>query len=156
MSRISAFNSPFVLGFDYVERILDHVAKSAGESYPPYNIEHLDAETLRITLAVAGFSTNELSVTVEDNQLIISGKQADDPDRIYLHRGIATRQFQRRFVLAKGIAVTTAHLDNGLLSIELKQPKPVSAVQTIEIKTISATTQNVENLGDVMSRKRTG
>lgn len=156
MSRISAFNSPFVLGFDYVERILDHVSKSAGESYPPYNIEHLDAETLRITLAVAGFSTHELSVTVEDNQLVISGKQADDPERVYLHRGIATRQFQRRFVLAKGIVVTGARLDNGLLSIELKQPKPVSTIQTIEIRTEPGHPGNIENLGDIAGRKRAG
>ena len=100
MSRLPVFDSPLLLGFDHFERVIDRVAKSAAEGYPPYNIEQIDKEALRITIAVAGFSMNDLEVTTEDNQLVIRGRSAgEDKERIYLHKGIAARQFQRRFVL---------------------------------------------------------
>jgi len=133
MSQISVFSSPLLLGFDRVERLLDRAAKSANDGYPPYNIEQLGENALRITLAVAGFSLNELSLTLEDNQLCVRGKQADEPGRAFLHRGIAARQFQRSFVLAEGIEIQSARLDNGLLQIELLRPQPVSTVRNIEI-----------------------
>ena len=133
MSRMSLLNSPLLLGFDQFERALDRVAKASSDGYPPYNIEQLGEDRLRITLAVAGFGEDELSVQVEDSQLIVRGKQYDDKDRIYLHRGIAARQFQRSFVLADGLEVSGATLDNGLLNIELKRPIPASKVRTIEI-----------------------
>lgn len=133
MSRMSLLNSPLLLGFDQFERALDRVAKASSDGYPPYNIEQLGEDRLRITLAVAGFGEDELSVQVEDSQLIVRGKQYDDKDRIYLHRGIAARQFQRSFVLADGLEVSGAALDNGLLNIELKRPIPASKVRTIEI-----------------------
>ncbi len=133
MSRMSLLNSPLLLGFDQFERALDRVAKASSDGYPPYNIEQLGEDRLGITLAVAGFGEDELSVQVEDNQLIVRGKQIDDKDRVYLHRGIAARQFQRSFVLADGLEVSGATLDNGLLHIELKRPIPASRVRTIEI-----------------------
>ncbi|HEX3810217.1 MAG TPA: Hsp20 family protein [Rhizomicrobium sp.] len=133
MNRNPAFNSPFLLGFEHLERLLERTAKSAGDAYPPYNIEQADENSLRITLAVAGFSTGELSVTLEDNQLVIRGKQSDGADKTYLHRGIAARQFQRAFVLADGIEVTGADLENGLLKIFLARPKADARVRTIEI-----------------------
>ena len=135
MTRLSLFNNPLLLGFDQFERTLDRIAKSSAESYPPYNIEQVDETGLRITLAVAGFSADDLSVQVEDNQLIIRGRQAEDGERVYLHRGIAARQFQRSFVLADGIEVTGAGLDNGLLSIELRRPPVETRVQKVEIRT---------------------
>jgi HSP20 family molecular chaperone IbpA len=134
MNRQTYFNSPFLLGFEHLERLLERTAKSAGDSYPPYNIEQPDDGKLSITLAVAGFSRDELTVTVEDNQLVIRGKQSEAGDKTFLHRGIAARQFQRAFVLAEGIVVTGAELENGLLTISLARPKPESRVQTIEIK----------------------
>lgn len=133
MTRVSYFNSPYLLGFDHFERLLDRVTKSAGDGYPPYNIEQLDDSGIRITLAVAGFERDDLSVTVEDNQLIIRGRQAEDEGRSYLHRGIAARQFQRAFLLADGIEVSGADLDNGLLHINLVRPQPATTVRTIEI-----------------------
>ena len=133
MSRISLFNSPFLVGFDQLERVMDAVAKSASDGYPPYTIEHLDDRALRITLAVAGFAAEDLSVTVEDNQLIIRGKQQEGGDKAYLHRGIAARQFLRKFVLAEGMDVTAAHLDNGLLNVDLQRPEPDTGVRTIAI-----------------------
>ena len=133
MSRISVLNSPLLLGFEQVERTLDRIAKTAGEGYPPYNIEQIGEDGLRITLAVAGFGRDDLSIHVEDNQLVIRGKQQDDRERIYLHRGIAARQFQRSFVLVDGIQITGADLDNGLLHIDLKRPVPEPRVQKIEI-----------------------
>lgn len=133
MSRMSLLNSPLLLGFDQFERALDRVAKASSDGYPPYNIEQLGEDRLGITLAVAGFGEDELSVQVEDSQLIVRGKQYDDKDRVYLHRGIAARQFQRSFVLADGLEVSGATLDNGLLHIELKRPIPASRVRTIEI-----------------------
>ena len=133
MSRMSLFNSPFLLGFDQVERVLDRVAKTASDGYPPYNIEQTSEDGLRITLAVAGFAREDLSIQTEGNQLVIRGKRDDEPDRVYLHRGIAARQFQRSFVLAEGIEVAVAALDNGLLHVDLVRPKPASTVRTIEI-----------------------
>jgi HSP20 family molecular chaperone IbpA len=134
MSRLSLFNSPLLLGFDHFERTLDRVSKVSSDGYPPYNIEQLSEDALRITLAVAGFTMGDLSITVEDNQLVVRGKQTDDAQRVYLHRGIAARQFQRSFVLAEGIEVSGAVLDNGLLHIDLFRPQVESRVRTVEIK----------------------
>jgi HSP20 family molecular chaperone IbpA len=133
MSRNSLFNSPLLLGFDHFERALDRVSKTTTDGYPPYNVEQTGENALRITLAVAGFGMDELSVQVEDNQLVVRGKQADDPDRIYLHRGIAARQFQRSFVLAEGIEIVGAWLDNGLLNIDLVRRSAEGRVKTIAI-----------------------
>jgi HSP20 family molecular chaperone IbpA len=138
MTRMPLLNSPLLLGFDDIERVLDRVAKSPGDGYPPYNIEKVSrpngGETIRITLAVAGFSRDQLDVSVEDSQLIVRGKQDDDKSRTYLHRGIAARQFQRTFVLAEGIEVKAASLDNGLLAIDLVRPEPERLIRKIEIK----------------------
>jgi HSP20 family molecular chaperone IbpA len=137
MSRVPSLSSPFLLGFDEIERVLDRVSKGA-DGYPPYNIERLardgdHPERLRITLAVAGFTRDQLDVSVEENQLVIRGRQQDDKSRHYLHRGIAARQFQRTFVLADGMEVAGAYLKNGLLSIDLVRPQPERLVKTIEI-----------------------
>lgn len=134
MNRSGTFNSPFLLGFEHLERLLERTAKSAGEAYPPYNIEDTGGDRLKIVLAVAGFSREELNVTVEDNQLVIRGKQNESADRTFLHRGIAARQFQRAFVLAEGIEVTGAELENGLLAIDLERPRAQAITRTIEIK----------------------
>jgi HSP20 family molecular chaperone IbpA len=134
MTRLSLFNSPLLLGFDHFERTLDRIAKAGAEGYPPYNIEQIGDDRLRIILAVAGFSLEDLEIQIEDSQLTIRGRQKDDPDRVYLYRGIAARQFQRSFVLAEGIEVTSATLDNGLLSVDLQRPKAVSQVRTIPIR----------------------
>jgi HSP20 family molecular chaperone IbpA len=134
MSRSVYFNSPFLLGFENLERLLERTAKAAGDGYPPYNIEEFGSEGLRITLAVAGFSRDELNVTVEDNQLVVRGKQTESTDKTFLHRGIAARQFQRAFVLADGIEVTGAELENGLLSITLVRPALEPKVRHIDIK----------------------
>ncbi len=136
MTRVMQFNSPFLLGFDGLERLLERAAK-ASDGYTPYNVEQLGGEkgeALRITLAVAGFSRDELSVTVEENQLVIRGRQLEDEERTYLHRGIAARQFQRSFVLADGMEVKGARLENGLLMIDLERPEPSRTVRTIEIE----------------------
>jgi len=133
MSRSSVFGSPLFLGFDHLEQMLDRVQKNA-EGYPPYNIEQTGEARLRITLAVAGFSMDDLAITQEDNQLVIRGRQRDDTDgRIFIHRGIAARQFQRAFVLAEGIEVEGAFLDNGLLHIDLQRPMPEVKVRSIPI-----------------------
>ena len=137
MARIPSLSSPFLLGFDEIERALDRVAKAA-DGYPPYNIERLARkdgrpERLRITLAVAGFSRDELDVTIEESQLVIRGRQNDEETRQYLHRGIAARQFQRTFVLADGMEVLGADLKNGWLSIDLARPEPERVVKTIAI-----------------------
>ena len=137
MARVPSLSSPFLLGFDEIERALDRVAKAA-DGYPPYNIERMAREDgwperLRITLAVAGFARDELDVTVEENQLMIRGRQNDEQTRQYLHRGIASRQFQRTFVLADGMEVLGADLKNGLLSIDLARPEPERVVKTIAI-----------------------
>jgi HSP20 family molecular chaperone IbpA len=133
MTRLSLFNSPLLLGFDHFERTLDRIAKSGAEGYPPYNIEQIGEDRLRITLAVAGFGLEDLEIQIEDNQLTIKGRQKDDPDRVYLYRGIAARQFQRSFVLAEGIEVQAATLDNGLLSVDLQRARAVSMVRTVPI-----------------------
>ncbi len=135
MSRITGFNSPLLLGFEHLERMLDQASRASAEGYPPYNIEQIGDSGLRITLAVAGFSMDDLEVTIEDNQLIIRGKQGiDEDDRLYLHRGIAARQFQRAFVLAEGIEVVGADLDNGLLHIELERIVPEPEIRNIKIE----------------------
>ena len=135
---MTPFSSPFLLGFDEMERVLDRVAKSGADGYPPYNIERVaqadgKGEVLRITLAVAGFGRDQLDVTLEENQLTIRGRQPDDKARTYLHRGIAARQFQRSFVLAEGMEVKGAELKDGLLSIELARPEPERVVRRIDI-----------------------
>ncbi|MGL4489624.1 MAG: Hsp20 family protein [Rhizobiaceae bacterium] len=136
MTRITAFSNPLLLGFDAVEKTLERVAKT-GDGYPPYNIERLapttTTERLRITLAVAGFAENDLEVTMEDNQLVIRGRQSDDGEREFLHRGIAARQFQRCFVLADGMRVAGAELKNGLLAIDLERPEPEKLIRRINI-----------------------
>jgi HSP20 family molecular chaperone IbpA len=134
MPRLSLFNSPLLLGFDHFERALDRVSKISSDGYPPYNIEQVGENALRITLAVAGFSMGDLKLTVEDNQLVVRGRQEDDDNRVYLHRGIAARQFQRSFVLAEGIEVRGAWIDNGLLHIDLTRPEVEPHVRTIEIR----------------------
>ncbi|WP_119460875.1 Hsp20 family protein [Rhodospirillaceae bacterium SYSU D60014] len=133
MTRLSLFNSPLLLGFDQFERTLDRISKNSAEGYPPYNIEQVGGNGLRITLAVAGFSRETLEVQTEDRQLVIRGRQEEDQARVYLHRGIAARQFQRSFVLAEGIEVAGATLDNGLLCIDLIRPTVETKVRTIEI-----------------------
>jgi HSP20 family molecular chaperone IbpA len=122
------------LGFEHLEQLLERTAKSAGDAYPPYNIEDTGGDRLRIVLAVAGFSRDDLNITVEDNQLVVRGKQNESSDRTFLHRGIAARQFQRVFVLAEGIEVAGAELQNGLLAIDLSRPRQEKTVRTIEIK----------------------
>lgn len=137
MSRGPMLSSPLLLGFDEIERLIDRVGKAGSDGYPPYNIERIAngdrAETLRITLAVAGFDRSQLDITLEDNQLSVRGKQEDDKSREYLHRGIAARQFARTFVLADGIEVKSADLVNGLLSIDLVRHEPDRVVRRIEI-----------------------
>jgi HSP20 family molecular chaperone IbpA len=137
MSRVPSLSSPFLLGFDQIERALDRVSK-ASEGYPPYNIERIPRDTdqperLRITLAVAGFTRDQLDVTVEESQLIIRGRHQEDKPRDYVHRGIAARQFQRCFVLADGMEVLGAALKNGLLSVDLARPQPERTVKSISI-----------------------
>ncbi len=135
MTRLSLFNHPLLLGFDQFERTLDRVSKASAEGYPPYNIEQIGDNGLRITLAVAGFSLDELAIELEDNQLTVRGQRSEEsPDRVFLHRGIATRRFQRSFVLADGIEVTGATLDSGLLHIDLVRPPAETRTRTIAIK----------------------
>lgn len=131
-------SSPLLLGFEEIERLIERVGKGGADGYPPYNIERIGRseegpETLRITLAVAGFKREQLDVLVEDNQLIVRGKQEDDRERQYLHRGIAARQFQRTFVLAEGIEVRAADLEHGLLTVDLVRHEPDRMVRRIEI-----------------------
>ncbi len=134
MSSTRLFTSPLFVGFDQLEQLLERAAKSSSDGYPPYNIEQVSGTTLRITLAVAGFTMDDLQITQEDNQLVIRGRQNDDTQgRVFLHRGIAARQFQRAFVMAEGIEVKSAWLDNGLLHIELARPLPETRVKTIPI-----------------------
>lgn len=135
MTRLSLFNSPLLLGFDHFERAVDRISKAASDGYPPYNVEQLAENRLRITVAVAGFSADDLQVQVEDNQLVIRGKQQQEAGKVYLHQGIAARQFQRSFVLAEGIEVTAAEIDNGLLHVELERPLVEPRVRSIEITT---------------------
>jgi HSP20 family molecular chaperone IbpA len=138
MVRVTALSSPLLLGFDELERALDKVVKTGTDGYPPYNIERIAAnggapERLRITVAVAGFSEDQIEVTIEESQLMIRGRQREDKTREYLHRGIAARQFQRAFLLAEGIEVKSAELAQGLLSVDLVRPQPERLVRTIKI-----------------------
>ena len=148
MTRLSLFNSPLLLGFEQFEQAIDRISKTA-DGYPPYNVEQLSENRLRITLAVAGFAEADLSVQIEDNQLVIRGKQQDDQARTYLHRGIAARQFQRSFVLAEGIEVTSASLEMGLLHIELERPLVQPQVRKIKIdnkEAESGETSSIQNI----------
>lgn len=134
MTRVSLFNSPLLLGFEAFEEALDRVSKSSSDGYPPYNVEQIGENRLRITLAVAGFAADDLDIQVQDNQLVIRGRQTDEPEAVYLHRGIAARQFQRSFVLAEGIEVTGADLDKGLLRIDLERPLNEPQVRKVPIR----------------------
>ena len=134
MTRLSLFNSPFLLGFDEFERTVDRISKLSSDSYPPYNIEQISAQILRISIAVAGFTKEDLEISLEGNQLLIHGSRSEpNNDRIFIHRGIATRQFQRNFILADGIKVEGASMENGLLFIDLTQPVPQEESKKIEI-----------------------
>lgn len=133
MNRLSPLRNPLLLGFDEFERTLERITKASSNGYPPYNIERTGETRLRITLAVAGFAREDLDIQLEDNQLTVSGRQAEEDDREYLHRGIATRMFKRSFVLADGVEVSSASLDNGLLNIDVALPLPERNVRKIEI-----------------------
>jgi len=135
MNRQMTFSSPYLLGFEHLERLLERTARTAGDSYPPYNIEELQDGGIHITLAVAGFSKDELSVTEEDRQLVVRGRQAEADGKTFLHRGIAARQFLRSFVLADGIEVIAAALENGLLKIDLARRQVQPSVRVVDIKT---------------------
>lgn len=135
MSRNIAFNSPFLLGFDHLERMLETAAKASAEGYPPYNIEQIGENRLRISLAVAGFTMDDLRVSVEDAQLVVRGKcSKGDEGRVFIHRGIAKRQFQRTFVLADGIEISSATMDNGLLHIDMDRPVHEPEIRSIKIE----------------------
>lgn len=135
MTKMTLASYPHMLGFEQLERLLERTAKSGNEGYPPFNIEQTSDYSYRITLAVAGFAEDDMSITVEDRQLVIRGRQGDDMEgRIFLHRGIAARQFQRSFVLADGVDVGEAIMENGLLHVDLTRAKPQTIVQTINIK----------------------
>ncbi|MCU4654942.1 Hsp20 family protein [Roseibacterium sp. SDUM158016] len=134
MTKLTLGSHPFLLGFDQLERLVERTAKAGNDGYPPYNIEQRGENAYRITLAVAGFAEDDMSITVEDRQLVVRGKQSDDSsERVFLHRGIASRQFQRSFVLAEGVEVAGASMEHGLLHIDLKRAVPDSVVQTIRI-----------------------
>ena len=134
MTKLTLTTHPFLLGFEQLERLVERTAKSGNDGYPPYNIEQTSDRSYRITLAIAGFTEGDLSITVEDRQLVIRGRQGEDEGtRVFLHRGIAARQFQRAFVLAEGIEVEGAWLDNGLLHVDLRRPQPEVRVKRIEI-----------------------
>ncbi|WP_116134898.1 Hsp20 family protein [Tropicimonas sp. IMCC34043] len=134
MTKLALGAHPFLLGFEQLERLVERTAKTGNDGYPPYNIEQSGDRSYRITLAVAGFAETELSITVEDRQLVIRGRQSEDGDgRIFLHRGIAARQFQRSFVLADGVEVTGATMENGLLHVDLRKAAADTVVQTIRI-----------------------
>ncbi len=136
MTRMTFSSYPFLLGFEQLDRMVERSQKSGNDGYPPYNIEQSGTDRYRITLAVAGFEDDDISVTLEDRQLLIRGRQPEaDEGRVFLHRGIAARRFQRSFVLAEGVDVTAANLENGLLHIDLRRLRPESVVQTIKIKT---------------------
>jgi HSP20 family molecular chaperone IbpA len=135
MTKLTFGAHPFLLGFDQLERLVERTAKSGTEGYPPFNIEQSGENDFRITLAVAGFREADLSITVEDRQLVIRGRQADEAEgRLYLHRGIAARAFQKAFVLADGVEVAGASMENGLLHVDLRRSVPETVVQTIRIK----------------------
>ncbi|SEK38434.1 Hsp20 family protein [Roseivivax marinus] len=135
MTKLTLGSHPHMLGFEQLERLLERTAKSGNEGYPPYNIEQTSQTSYRITLAVAGFAEDDLSITIEDRQLVIRGRQTDDgTERVFLHRGIAARQFQRSFVLADGVEVEEAVIENGLLHVDLRLSRPETVVQTIDIR----------------------
>lgn len=135
MTKLGLGSHPYLLGFEQLERLVERTAKTAAEGYPPFNIEATSESAYRITLAVAGFREDDLAITVEDRQLVIRGRQGEDAgDRVFLHRGIAARAFQRSFVLADGVEVAGAGLEHGLLHIDLKRSVPESVVQTIAIR----------------------
>lgn len=135
MTKLALGTHPFLLGFEQLERLVERTAKTGNEGYPPYNIEQTSERSYRITLAVAGFAEDDLAITVEDSSLVVRGKQQDDAEgRVFLHRGIAARQFQRSFVLADGVDVGAALMENGLLHIDLNRNEPDHVVQTIKIK----------------------
>jgi HSP20 family molecular chaperone IbpA len=135
MTKLALGSHPFLLGFEQLERLVERTAKTDNAGYPPYNIEQTSETGYRITLAVAGFAESDLSITLEDKQLVIRGRQSDDTEgRVFLHRGIAARQFQRSFVLADGVEVTGAAMENGLLHVDLRRAVPETVVRTIEIR----------------------
>lgn len=138
MTRVSLFNSPLLLGFEAFEEALDRVTKASSDGYPPYNVEQIGENRLRITLAVAGFASDDLEIQVQDNQLSVRGRQKDEPEAVYLHRGIAARQFQRSFVLADGIEVTGADLEKGLLRIDLERPLNEPQVRNVPIRSATS------------------
>ncbi|MEL6794248.1 MAG: Hsp20 family protein [Pseudomonadota bacterium] len=134
MTRVSFASHPFLLGFEQLDRLVERTVKTGNEGYPPYNIEQRDENAYRITLAVAGFGEDDLAITVEDSQLVIRGKQQpDDDSRVFLHRGIAARQFQRSFVLAEGVEVAGADMENGLLHVDLVRAEPETVIRKIQI-----------------------
>lgn len=148
-TRLSVFDSPMFLGFDHFERTLDRLKKSASEGYPPYNIEQIGESGLRITLAVAGFTMDDLDIELEDAQLTVRGRQVeDDEERMYIHRGIAARQFQRSFVLADGIEVRGAMMDNGLLHIDMEHVRPKSTAKKIKISSSETNKPQTRQLSD--------
>ncbi|HID68186.1 MAG TPA: Hsp20 family protein [Roseibacterium sp.] len=148
MTKLTLASHPFLLGFDQLERLVERTAKSGNEGYPPYNIEQQGENAYRITLAVAGFAEDDLAITVEDRQLVIRGKQRDADDaRVFLHRGIATRQFQRSFVLADGVDVAGAAMEHGLLHVDLTRAVPDSIVQTIKIQAGPASPGKIQTGG---------
>ena len=139
MTRITTLTSPLLLGFEEIEKMVEKITRTSGDGYPPYNIEQIDDNgvvKLRITLAVAGFTEDDLNVSIENNQLSIKGRQVAEADRQYLHRGIAARQFQKNFILAAGIEIEGAELKNGLLSLNLTRPEPKSNARTIKINQV--------------------
>jgi HSP20 family molecular chaperone IbpA len=135
MNRLALSTNPLILGFDHVDRMVERMVKQSGDSYPPFNIEQVGETGFRIALAVAGFAPDDLSVQVEANQLVIRGRQAEQPDRVFLHRGLAARQFRRVFVLADGLEVVSAALDKGILAIDLRRPTVSNEIRTIAIQT---------------------
>ncbi len=151
MNRLSPLRNPLLLGFDEFERTLERISKASSDGYPPYNIERTGETRLRITLAVAGFTRDDLDIQLEDNQLTVSGQQAAEDNSEYLHRGIATRMFKRSFVLADGVEVSSATLDNGLLNIDVVLPQPERNVRKIEIGAGAAQSPelDVETSGEV-------
>ncbi|MCK5165942.1 MAG: Hsp20 family protein [Rhodospirillaceae bacterium] len=147
MSRNIVFDSPFLLGFDHLERMLESAAKASAEGYPPYNIEQIGENRLRISLAVAGFNMDDLSVSVEDAQLVVRGKcSQSDKGRVFIHRGIAKRQFQRTFVLAEGIEISGAIMDNGLLHVDMDRPVHEPEVRTIAIEKADPSPANTKTI----------
>jgi HSP20 family molecular chaperone IbpA len=134
MTKVTFASHPYLLGFEQLDRLVERTAKSANDGYPPYNIEQRGESCYRVTLAVAGFAGTDLAITLENNQLVVRGRQEDEPEgRMFLHRGIAARQFQRSFVLADGVEVSAASLENGLLHIDLHRAEPETIVRTIAI-----------------------